>query len=522
MKKPAFLTKQLFLSAGLFLLAAGLPLSKFLTGFSQFVLLFAFLFEGRLTEKLRRLRSNVPALLLIGLWLLHLAGLLYSSDQGAGLWDVRMKLPLLVLALSVGSASPLPNKVLHAILMTFVAAVLAGTWVSTAVLFGIIGPPVDDVRDIFIFHISHIRFALFACLSACYLAARVFGEGPPLTAAGRIAALLAGAWIVVFLILAESVTGLGILLVLAPPALVVLGMTRRKASARILAFSLALLLPLGILAAAVAFVRTESEEHNLPIDTSERTALGNAYEFYPDDSSRENGYRIAVYICRDELRKAWNERSAFPYDSLDRRSQHLSVTLIRYITSLGWRKDADAVKRMSESDVRAVEAGIADHRYTGASNFRGRMMELFWEFRQAQQSRNPSGHSAAMRVQFLETGWKIFLEHPWTGVGTGDVQAAFDDMYSREGSTLDARWRLRTHNQYLSIAIAFGIFGFLYFLVVLLYPLRTVRPRTFLYAAFLAIVLLSMLTEDTLETPAGASFYALFSCLLPGLGKKTG
>jgi hypothetical protein len=520
MNKPAFLQKQIFLAAGLFLLAAGLPLSKFLTGFSQFVLLFAFLFEGRMPEKLRRLRSHIPALLLIGLWLLHLAGLVYSEDRGAGLWDVRMKLPLLVLALSVGSAARLPGRILHAVLMTFVAAVLAGTCVSTAVLYGFIGPPVNDIRDIFIFHISHIRFALFTCLSISYLVARLSGEGPPLAAAGRIAAAAVVAWLVAFLILAESVTGLGILLVLTPPALVLLGRSRRTGRARMTAYVLAVAWPLGIAAAAVVFIRAESVNHDQRIDTSERTALGHDYEFHLADSSRENGYRIAVYICRDELREAWNARSAFPFDSLDRRSQQLSATLIRYLTSLGWRKDADAVHRMSDSDVRAVEAGIADHRYTGTSNFRGRMMELVWEFRQAQHSRNASGHSATMRMQFLATGWKIFLEHPWTGVGTGDLQRAFDDMYSREGSTLDARWRLRAHNQYLSVAIAFGIFGLLYFLVVLLYPLITERPRTLLLAAFMGILLLSMLTEDTLETPAGASFYALFSLLLPALGKK--
>ena len=81
-------------------------------------------------------------------------------------------------------------------------------------------------------------------------------------------------------------------------------------------------------------------------------------------------------------------------------------------------------------------------------------------------------------------------------------------------SLLDERWRLRSHNQYLSIAVAFGITGLLWFIFTLIYPLiRQARSGDYLYVFFIIISILSMVTEDTLETQAGVTFFALFTCI---------
>ena len=86
----------------------------------------------------------------------------------------------------------------------------------------------------------------------------------------------------------------------------------------------------------------------------------------------------------------------------------------------------------------------------------------------------------------------------------------YDAMQSR----LTDHWRLRAHNQYLSIALAFGFLGLAYFLFALFYPAwRERKSGDFMFWIFMGIFLISMLTEDTLETPAGSSFFALFYCL---------
>ena len=79
-------------------------------------------------------------------------------------------------------------------------------------------------------------------------------------------------------------------------------------------------------------------------------------------------------------------------------------------------------------------------------------------------------------------------------------------------SKLDSDHYLRSHNQYLAITVAFGIFGLAFFLFALFYPMLFLNQMgNFLYVVFLLTLVLSMLTEDTLETQAGATFFAFFN-----------
>ena len=514
MNKPVFLKRNTLFLAGLFMLAAGLPVSKFLTGFSQVVLLASLLLEGSMTEKWNRLKQNKMIWLIGGIWVMHIAGLLYSEDIRAGTWDARMKLPLFILTVVIGTAPPLSSAMLKKIMWTFVGAVLFGSLVSTAVLYGIIQHSVADIRDIFIFKISHIRFALFTCLSIFYMARQAAGSKEEITGAGRILCVVFIGWLVIFLFLAESVTGLAILFSLSVPALLALGLTRKSKATRIAVLVMAVLLPAIVALKSIAFLREINTPHDVPIRTSERTALGHEYFFILDDHLTENGYRVWIYVNKEEMREAWNKRSAMPYDGPDKKSQPLSQTLIRYLTSLGYRKDAEAVGKLSPDDIRNIESGIANCNYVGTSNFKARLMELNWEYQQTLNNQSPSGHSATMRIEFWKAGMQIARENFWTGVGTGDLQQEFNKQYEKMNSRLAAQWRLRAHNQYLSILLAFGIFGLLYFLFALAYPaLKLKKHRDFVYLMFLGIVLLSMLTEDTLETPAGSAFFALFNSL---------
>jgi hypothetical protein len=81
-------------------------------------------------------------------------------------------------------------------------------------------------------------------------------------------------------------------------------------------------------------------------------------------------------------------------------------------------------------------------------------------------------------------------------------------------SPLTAEWRLRSHNQFLAIGTAFGIIGLIWFLIALFYPLFLKEYRIdYFYFLFIVIAVLSMLTEDTLESQAGVTFFAFFNSL---------
>ena len=114
----------------------------------------------------------------------------------------------------------------------------------------------------------------------------------------------------------------------------------------------------------------------------------------------------------------------------------------------------------------------------------------------------------------METGFEIIKEHPIIGVGTGDVQDVFNEKHQADGIVSEKYWR-RAHNQYLTYFITYGIIGGIYFLFFLFYPIvKQNRTNDLLYVSFFSIMLLSMLTEDTLETQVGITFFAFFNTLL--------
>jgi O-antigen ligase len=141
-----------------------------------------------------------------------------------------------------------------------------------------------------------------------------------------------------------------------------------------------------------------------------------------------------------------------------------------------------------------------------------RIYETIWEIDVYRKGGNPSGNSLTMRFEFWKAGWNIFKNHLITGIGTGDVKNAFATQYKLDHSKLDERWRLRGHNQYLTIAIALGLPGLILFIFSLIYPLfHNHMYQNYFYAVFWLIAVLSFITEDTLETQAGATFFALFN-----------
>ena len=140
---------------------------------------------------------------------------------------------------------------------------------------------------------------------------------------------------------------------------------------------------------------------------------------------------------------------------------------------------------------------------------------MIWGLRQYQSSKDPSGKSFLQRIEFWRASLGIIEDNWITGVGTGDLNEAFNDQYREMNSPLPEFFRWRSHNQYMAIFIAFGILGLAWFLFTIIYPpVKLGMFNDYFYLVFFVIISLSMLTEDTIETQAGATIYAFFTSLL--------
>lgn len=494
----------------LILLVIGMPLSKFLMSVSLIILVSNWILEGNLKNKFISFWKNKPAVILCSLVLLHFIGLLYTSDLTYAFKDIRIKGPLLILPLILSTTQPLSKAQFEKTLYFFIAAIILGTLISMLILTGIIHRQVVDVRNISIF-ISHIRFALLICVAIFVSVYFIF------YAANRIKKYLWTAiaiWLISFLIIMESLTGLAVLSI----TIFIVGVYFVfKIPNQIFKYVFLFFILVAIAGTSV-FINTEINKINSPVEKINLNALvnytshGNVYQHHIDETQSENGNLVWIYICEPELEQSWNSRSSIKYNEKDLKGNDLRFTLIRFLTSKGSRKDADAVNSLTEEEIKAVERGAANVNYLNVSSLKGRLYSTLWEINEYRKDGDANGHSLAQRFEYWKAAIGIIKENLLIGVGTGDIQKAFDEHYVKTNSTLKKELRLRSHNQYLSITIAFGIIGLTWFLITLFYPMFKLKMVfNFLYITFFIIVMISFLTEDTLETQAGITFYAFFN-----------
>ena len=543
---------------GLLMVAVGLTLSPFLMGMSQFWLVLVWLVDGFTANRYCRLvpqspkhmetthrmgddRSlsamtdrgfkaklscfwhNTPAVLLVAFYLLHVVGLLWTSDFEYALKDLRVKLPILVMPFVLSSMEPLDRKRFNLVMLVYVLSVFVATLFSSVSYWR---HDYEDIREISHF-ISHIRFCLNIVFCIAIIGYYIFemrvsrrNNVPAFglkVAVNQFLMWFLLFWFVYQIYIFESLSGYVILAVVVIVTLVYAFLQWKKSKGWHIAVAV-----VAFLIVAVAFFIVQHEVKPLlkvdPVDFAileQKTAQGNDYWHDTIHNPVEDGKYVGLYYCRKELQEAWSQRSGMAFEGTTENGENLEATLARYLTSKGLRKDAQGVMALTDEDIRNVEQGIANYNNWKHPGIRARLSSTLFEYNLYRRFNNPNGGSLAQRIEYTRASFHIIGQHPWLGVGTGDVPQAFAQAYDEIHSPLNEEFRFRAHNQYLAIAVAFGLVGLAFFLVVLFYPWCASRKNhTYLYMAFLTIMLLSMFPEDTLETQAGATLFAFFTSLL--------
>jgi len=250
-------------------------------------------------------------------------------------------------------------------------------------------------------------------------------------------------------------------------------------------------------------------------DLESHTPAGNPYFHDINSKLVENGNYVWINVCEAELREEWNKMSDLDYDGKDSAGQNLRFTLIRYLTSKGYSKDAWGMGQLNPDDIKAVENGIANHIFLNKFSLYPRVYQIIWELDNYKRGSNPSGHSVALRLEYLKGCVYIIRQNIIFGVGTGDVQHEFDNYYKLSSNPLDEKSQRRAHNQLLTFIITFGVVGFFLFVYALFMPVFIEkRWGDYLFLCFGIIGFMSFLSEDTLETTTGVTFFMFFYSLL--------
>lgn len=459
--------------------------------------------------------GTTPALVFLSFWGLHVVGLAWTSTQGLpwGMDLARILLPVLTFGAVLSSSPRLSGAELRTVL-------LLGAWstlVSTGACLALTEGDLTDYRARSIF-ISHIRLALLLCLSIAF-----FLLHWPRRWWARGGHVLGIAWAVTYLELLGSVQGFAILGVLV---LLVLWWQARhwRPGPRFALRSAVVILPAALALVAVQYLWRPLV---LPVPAESGwgayTATGEPYTFDATNPQQENGHHVWAWIAWGEVERTWPRRSTIPLDGHDAAGRPLRGTLVRYLTSLHLRKDSAGVMALSDADIAAIEQGRTNAQALARGTLLARLDEVRFELDQYRAYGRANGHSVTMRLEFWRAGLGILHDHWPFGVGTGDTQVAFDEQYARMGSTLAPEWRFRAHQQYLTLFISFGLLGGLWCLFALAWPAWAMGawrdPHFLVWALVLGI---AGLTDDTIETQAGATLFALYYALFVFASPTTG
>ncbi len=167
-----------------------------------------------------------------------------------------------------------------------------------------------------------------------------------------------------------------------------------------------------------------------------------------------------------------------------------------------------------------IENGVANIHYIKNPGLRVRILKIIKGYEVYQKTGDPSGSSVMQRIEYSKGSLNLIRENFWFGVGTGDIENSLIKQYKDMNSGLKSEFMFHAHNQYFAVFITFGVFGFLWFIFSIVYPPYILgRFNDYFFLSFFLIITLSMFSDDTLETQAGATLFAFFYAFLL-FGKK--
>ena len=492
-------------------MAVGVPVSEFLMSISVFGLAIAWLLNGPKKTQWQALKQNKLAWITVSIFLIEVVGLLNTSNYDYAFSDLKNKLPLLLVPIFIAPVK-FSDEEYSSLLALFVGSTIVGSLICFFNYQFFLKENLVNIREISIF-ISHIRFGLMINLAIFILVyyAIIFKNK---WSYGFLAMAI---WLCYFLVFLGSGNGFFVFAVLLVVGFITLIFKSPYSKFGVILGLLFILFNLyvGILSnkAYHSYFIPRDVAYNNPNNIQTKNARGNLLSSKIDNKQLQNGYFVWRNITRKELKKEWEKRADKRYLINDIKQQFVIGTLIKYLTSKGYPKDSLGVSMLNDQDVRNIEMGYTDYQQEDWNNLELRIDQFFFQFYAMVNQKDPGGKPLVQRLYYLEGAISIIENNFFIGVGTGDIQDEFDKYYREDQSELQPQYRVRTHNQYLTFFITLGVFGFIWFLYATIYPLVKFHRVNFILAIAQFILLLSFLTEDTLETQPGVTLYVFIITL---------
>lgn len=495
---------------GLCCLAFGIMLGSSPTSVAQVLLLTNWLLEADFKRKFTQLKKNKLFWALSAVFFIHVVGLFYTENFSNGINDLRTKLPLLFTPLIFFSTKPPLKNEYYALLYAF----LVGCFFNTAwsLFYSHFIHSHELLRDASRF-MSHIRLGLFLNLAiSCCIYFLIISK----STIKKIIFLVLGFYFIFVLYALGIASGIFNFLVLsffASSYLIYKQKTSIKLTSLVIFIGTFFLIFNYILKIKNAQLSLNKSKNNTILV---KNISGNLYSHYTNSGQKENGNYVQINIQFKELKKAWQHE--FPEDSFSYGKNATNINryevLIRYLASKGLNKDSAGFSKLNTIDKLNIKKNITNYLYQNWSHLHKRIYELVNEYDEFINNRSINGHSLSMRLYFLKAAFILIKNNFLFGVGSGDLQNQLDKTYVDSKSPLVKEWYKHPHNQFVTIFVTLGLMGFLIFSFSILYPLITLKNYfPILFWPFFILAMGSFILDDTLETQAGISFYAIYNTL---------
>jgi hypothetical protein len=486
-------------------IAVGLPLNKIVLSISGLLMALNWLIEGDFRKKINALKNQKAGLLLAILFIALAFTLSYSSNITYGLNDLRIKLPLLLFPVVILSTKPLSKSQYKSVFLVFLITVSVVTIIN---YLNYKTGYMSDSREMSLFG-SHIRLSLmvtFAFFTSLYLGWKTRSWLAFLYFSCSI-------WLLFYAYKSEVLTGyFG--MVVTTVFLLFWGIALQFKNHKTVAFSFCLILTSFI---ALIFYKAiyPIPKENLSFEQLvEKTKLGGTYHHDTTSIILENGYYIHYFICHEELDSMLILNVGKSMDEISAEQADFFPTLIRYMTSLGLRKDAEGFAQLSVSDLDNIFKGIPSVVYA-EGGIKSRLARITMELQKHLEGADPNGSTIQQRIEYWRTGKDIIKQNFIFGVGVGDVQDAYNTQYDINNSRLNPENRLHSHQQFMTIWISGGIIALALLLLQIILSLKIAFERkSILLYLFVVIITFSYFFEDTLETQVGVTLTSFFLSFL--------
>ncbi len=487
-----------------------LPFSEALVSISTVFLLIQAILLGSWNHPSVKARNSKIILFPVSVFIVYLIGTLFTKDFSFALYELRKVIFWIIVPPAIFLSPKLSEKRTFLILYLFVAAVFVAGIVTTVRLTVNNSHGMTDFREQSM--ISHIRFSIqvvFAIIILLWL----WVQNPDKKTG--LKSFMIGILIILAISLMLLLKSLiGIIAFLGAFTVFNIIYLRKVKNAKmkpvlILIFAAAVIFPAGYVFKIIHdfYDFTDPEPDSVELYTSS----GNSYSHNFDDLLRENGNRVNLYVCEDEMRNEWNKLSKIKYDD-DLNGYMLGSTLMRYLTSLGYRKDSAGVSKLTVKDIQAIENGATNYRFKRHYlSLYPRIYETVWELDNYYRTGDPNNKTVAQRIEYLKASLLIIRKNPIFGIGTGNWKIKYNTTYDKAGSKLTLSKRESSHNQYVNYLVKFGVFGFAWIIFAILYPFfKTKSHKNILFVLFLTVYAFANFGDANMETHMGLSFFTIF------------